>query len=146
MASSFLLYFAFLEFKHTHMFCFTFDIIPNRLPKAPTGKQCPLCLSPAVSGLALLTCCQRCQPPMETHIIIITVSHCLPPGLSVCLALSWAVCFPWLVEQQSHCWLTTLGEGGNSSKNQGSILPIRKLRNTQRSTWKQRLRGRRQKV
>lgn len=72
----------------------------------------------------------------------------LPPSLSVCLSLSLAACCPQLMERQSHCWLITLEEGETvwPSKSRwhcsGSILPIRKLRNTRTSPWKKKLIGR----
>lgn len=54
------------------------------------------------------------SPPMDTHIIIITIIQCPPPDLSdsVCLALSLAACCPQLIERQSHRWLITLHGGG----------------------------------
>lgn len=123
------------------MFCSTFVIITTRqAPKSSHWKavsSLPLSGGIWVGAADMLS--EVSAPHGDTH----HYHHRLPPPpsqsvcLSVCLALSWAVCFPRLMERQSHCWLTTLGEGGNSSKNQGSILPIRKLRNTQRSTWKQ---------
>lgn len=94
--------------------------------QALTSNDCP---SLVVSGSALLTCCQRCHPPCEdTH----HYHHCipLPLSLSVSLALSLAACCPLLMKQQSHCWLKV-----QANKSwwhcSGSILLIRKLRNTQ---------------
>lgn len=55
----------------------------------------------------------ECQPPMETHIIIITIFHCLPPrSVWLCLALSLTACCPQLIERQPRCWLITPHEGG----------------------------------